>query len=77
VLFRTVMSQAGGSRRSRYTHVAVQIDPEEGRIQEPEAARRYFEKYFGHADIAIYWGSADDFLRDLASQWAQRSVKKA
>ena len=77
VLFRTVMSQAGGSRRSRYAHVAVQIDPDESRISEPEAARRYFESYFGDADIVIYWGSAEDFLRELAGQWQARSAANA
>lgn len=77
VLFRSIMSQAGGGRRSRYAHVAVQIDPEEGRIQEPEAARRYFETYFGEADIAIYWGSVEDFLRELAAQWSARAAGAA
>ena len=45
--------------------MAVQIDPEEGRIQEPEGARRYLESYFQDADISIYWGSADDFAAEL------------
>jgi hypothetical protein len=65
VLFRSIMSQEGRRRRNRYAHVAVQIDPEEGRIQEPERARRYLESYFQDADISIYWGSADDFAAEL------------
>ena len=66
VLFRSIVAQQGGGRRSRYAHIAVQIDPEEGRILEPERARRYLENYFAKgADISIYWGSADDFLREL------------
>lgn len=68
VLYRSIMSQEGRSRRKKYAHIAAQIDPEEGRILEPERARRYLETYFQDADISIYWGSADDFVRDLQSQ---------
>jgi hypothetical protein len=74
VLFRSIMGQEGGSRRSRYAHVAVQIDPEEGRILEPERARRYLETYFQGADISIYWGSAEDFLRELQQRWNETSI---
>jgi hypothetical protein len=48
--------------------VAAQIDPEEGRIREPERARRYLERYFQSDDISIYWGSSEDFICDLASR---------
>jgi hypothetical protein len=65
VLFRSLMSQEGRRRRRKHDHVAAQIDPEEGRILEPEGARRYLEKYFRGADISIYWGSAADFVREL------------
>jgi hypothetical protein len=68
VLFRSFMRQEGGSRRRKYTHVAAQIDPEEGRTAEPERARSYLETYFGGEDISIYWGSSEDFIRDLASR---------
>lgn len=70
VLYRSIMSQEGGNRRKRYAHIAAQIDPEEGRLLEPERARRYLESYFQGADISIYWGSADDFVRDLQRQAA-------
>ncbi len=69
VLFRSLMSQEGRRRRSRYAHVAVQIDPEQGRIQEPERARRYLESYFQGADISIYWGSVTDFVQELHQRW--------
>jgi hypothetical protein len=77
VLFRSIMNQSGGSRRSRYAHVAVQIDPEEGRIIEVDAARRFFETYFHGSEIAIYWGSVEDFIRELADQWARRGRARA
>jgi hypothetical protein len=69
VLFRSIMGQQGGGRRSRYAHVAVQIDPEEDRILEPDRARKYLESYFQGADISIYWGSAEDFLKELQQRW--------
>jgi len=65
VLFRSIIQQEGGSRRHRYAHVAVQVDPEEGEFLEPERARRFLEQYFQEDDIRIYWGNAEDFLRDL------------
>jgi hypothetical protein len=69
VLFRSILAQQGGGRRDRYAHIACQIEPEEGRILEPERARRYLENYFFKgADISIYWGSADDFVAELVNQ---------
>jgi hypothetical protein len=75
VLFRSLMNQEGSSLLEDYAHVAVQIDPEEGRIQEPERARRYVESYFRDsrlhrgASISIYWGSAEHFARELQQRW--------
>jgi hypothetical protein len=74
VLFRSLMSQEGRGRRNRYAHVAVQIDPEEGRTLAPERARRYLETYFQGADISIYWGSAEDFIRELQRRWEASSA---
>jgi len=69
VLFRSIMQQAGGHKRKSFAHVAVQIDPEEGRILEPGRARKYLESYFQDADISIYWGSAQDFIKELKQKW--------
>ena len=74
VLFRSIMNQQGGGRRKRYAHIAAQIDPEQGRAIDPERARHYLEQYFGDADITIYWGSADDFLRELQARLAGRAT---
>lgn len=65
VLYRSLMGQEGRGRRSRYAHIAAQIDPEGGRLIEPERARKYLEQYFQNADISVYWGSAEDFLGEL------------
>jgi hypothetical protein len=73
VLFRTLMLQEGGRARDNYAHVAAQIDPESGRIIEPEGARRYLAEYFGQqtARISIFWGSVADFGRVLDEQLKQ------
>jgi hypothetical protein len=72
VLFRTLMRQQGRGRRRRYSHVAVQIDPEESTTLEPDRARRYMQEYFGGADISIYWGSVESFVRELQRGWEQQ-----
>jgi hypothetical protein len=68
VVFRSLMRQRGGRRRKRYAHVAAQIDPEEAQTIDPARARRYLEGYFEDADVTIFWGSAEDFLRELAGR---------
>jgi hypothetical protein len=74
VLFRSLMNQGGQERRRRFKHVAVQIDPEEGRTIEPDRARRYLESYFGENRIDIYWGRTDDFVHKLHTAWKERSA---
>ncbi|MCB0059513.1 MAG: CHAT domain-containing protein [Caldilinea sp.] len=69
VLFRSIINRQGSRRRNNYAHVAAQIDPEAGRIQEPEGARRYLETYFDkEADISIFWGGVADFTAELAKR---------
>jgi hypothetical protein len=70
VLFRSLIAQEGRRRRRRYVHVAAQIDPEEGRILDPERARKYLEDYFEQSgDISIYWGPPDRFMQELNQHW--------
>lgn len=66
VLWRRILSQGGCQGLRRYAHLAVQIAPEEGRLREPIAARRYLEAYLCHdIGVTVFWGSADDFIREL------------
>jgi hypothetical protein len=71
VFFRSIMSQEGRDRRKRFSHVAVQIDPEQEQLVDPARARHYLETYFSDTHISIYWGNAEDFLAEL-----QRQMKK-
>ena len=72
VLFRSLLAQEGAKRRAKHTHVAVQIDPDDDQVVDPERARDYLENYFSDfadADINVYWGSAEDFLKELKGHW--------
>jgi hypothetical protein len=68
VFFRTLMNQPGKQLRKGYTHVAAQIDPDDGRALDGARARRYLENYFETSRITIFWGTAEDFLRELAGR---------
>jgi len=35
----------------------------------PRRARAYLQKYFGQAQINLYWGKPEDFLRELYQRW--------
>jgi hypothetical protein len=75
VLFRSILAQGGKKRLCEdYDHVAVQIEPEEGRNADPAKARRYLGKYFAGAKIYIYWGGVDDFVRELRRRWAAQEA---
>jgi hypothetical protein len=66
ILFRLIMSFDGGERLKNYPHVAVQVDPAANEFLDAEAARRYFQDYFGDAaGIHVYWGTVEDFLEQL------------
>ena len=68
-MFRTVMVQQGGQRRGRYSHVGVQLEPDDSHNQNPIRARQYLQKYFGQAEINLYWGNSQEFLSELGRQW--------
>jgi len=65
VFFRYLMAQEGRERLKFYSHASAQIEPEEDRIVDIKRARKYLEEYFESEQIAIYWGSADEFLKEL------------
>ena len=74
VLFHSLLDQQGNILRGAHPHIAAQIEPDEGRTLYPERARDYLEDYYGSAresakiKISLYWGSVDDFVRDLVQQ---------
>ncbi len=73
IVFRSIRAQQGGELLGRYPHIGVQLEPEEERILEPERARKYLESYFAAgANISLYWGRADDFIKELQERWNAR-----
>jgi CHAT domain/SIR2-like domain len=73
VLFRSIVGQEGARRRQAYAHIAVQVDPEEGRVQRPDEAREFLNAYFQNADISIFWGTVEDFVKELSRHWTAPS----
>jgi hypothetical protein len=75
ILFRSLAKLWVRRRRRRYINISAQIAPDETRIQEPVRARRYLEAYFQEAHIDIYWGTVEDFARDMLAQWRTASTQ--
>ena len=49
--------------------VGVQVNPDEHSLVDVRRARRYLERYFDkEANLGVFWGSADDFLRELRAK---------
>ncbi len=65
VFFRYLMAQEGREMLKFYSHAAAQIEPEEDRIVDIKRARKYLEEYFESEHITIYWGSSEEFLKEL------------
>jgi hypothetical protein len=72
VLYRSLLRSEGERRRDLYTHVAVQVDPEEGATIDAGRARRYLESYFHSARVSLYWGSTEHFMKELQEVWGAR-----
>jgi len=69
ILFRSIVDKKT-EFMNQYVHMAAQIEPEEGRIIDAEGARRYLEEYFKNvASINLYWGTAEEFVKELWKQW--------
>jgi len=75
VLLRSILSLGERARLNEdFPHVAAQVAPEEGRLLDTERARDYLQKAFGQIDLTIYWGSVDDFVRDLCDRARSRRL---
>jgi hypothetical protein len=73
VLFRAIKALKGSDRLRKWSHVAVQLNPE-SQLIEPEAAQEYIESYFGEdtiGKVSIYWERTEVFLEELHQRWLQ------
>lgn len=75
-LFQSLTRLSPGGRSFGYNHIAVQVNPEEGRFRNPELVRRYLEKTFHveNTKVQVYWGRAQDFLLELGDLWKRRQT---
>jgi hypothetical protein len=84
VLFRMIMNLEGSAGLRKYSHVGVQIDPDEHSLADVDRARRYLERYFGsdrgaglsEPPISLFWGSPADFLAELAQHLEATRVEE-
>lgn len=72
ILMRSILDLEGSSLSSRYAHVAAQIAPLEGRLQDPQRANQYLQKEFSNAHVNIYWGSVAEFTTEIRAKLAAR-----
>jgi hypothetical protein len=63
--FRILVNEPSYFQLSRRSHAAVQIEPDDGRIQNVERARNYMKEYFGRRWFSLYTGSTEEFLKEL------------
>ena len=85
VLFRLIMTLEGATELRQYSHVGVQVNPDEHSLTDVERARRYLESYFGRdrsggrgePSIDIYWGTAEDFLVELRQHLQETAGEEA
>lgn len=80
VLFRLIMTMEGTETLRDFSHVGVQINPDEHSFADVERARRYIESYFqegkgGAPSISIYWGTAADFLKELRKRLSEMKTE--
>ncbi len=78
VLFRLIFRQEGSRllEKKSFNHVGVQVNPDETSMADAMRAKRYLERYFVHANVNIYWGTAEEFLRDLQLQYKRHQATK-
>lgn len=74
VLLRFIMGQegSGGLMNDEISHVAVQVEPDEDEVLSPARAMKYLTTFLSkRANINVFWGSVDDFARDLVTYQAE------
>lgn len=73
-LFHSLLDQQGNILRGAHPHIAAQIGPEERHTLDPAGGRDSLEKYYDEAKISLYWGTVEDFTRDLLSEGEKRAI---
>ena len=71
VLLRSIFDRPGAEARrvgdNDRSCFCAQIEPDENQVRQPELAAKYFEDYLDKAGTEIFWGSAEEFLKEFES----------
>lgn len=87
VLFRMILAIEGNAQLAQFSHVGVQIDPDQSTLADIARAKAYLEDYYKTPNvmrdnlvkprISIYWGTASDFLRQLNGKLKATAAPRA
>jgi hypothetical protein len=68
VLLRALVENV--DRSEEVMGVSVQLEPDDEQVEPDrlEEAVQYLEKYFAKPSLRVFWGKADEFLKELKSQ---------
>ncbi|HYI09917.1 MAG TPA: CHAT domain-containing protein [Thermoanaerobaculia bacterium] len=69
VLFRSIMKSGGKSLRENYTHVAVQVDPNQVGVAEPDRVFAYLSAYLDQEKITVFPGTVGEFVDEFVRRW--------
>jgi hypothetical protein len=67
VVHKVLQRRLGVPNRERL-HVAAQIELSEDVMQNHVQARDFFDHYFDRVDVAVYWGTVEEFARTLKAK---------
>jgi hypothetical protein len=74
VMFRSILIQGDRLELSnRFKHISVMKVPEDSLPLDPERARWYLQKFLWNSRIVSYWGTVEDFVRELGDRWLRSS----
>jgi hypothetical protein len=71
-MFRAFLQKGRRPVAEEVTNVAVQLDVDDQRILNPSRARDYLVRLVRPASFEIYWGSTEQFLRELQPELQKR-----
>jgi hypothetical protein len=76
-----IVTQPGRQQLKGFSHVGMQVNPDENGFADVERTMKYMESYFQEAkgeapSISIYWGSAADFLKELRARLTQTRAEE-
>jgi hypothetical protein len=63
------MTSQGRDTRRQFTHVAVQVDPNQAGVVDPDRVHAFLSGYFDQEKITIFPGTVSNFIDELVTRW--------